>query len=347
MKTGGIIILLFIFASIVFLFYNENKVVNIPEIINCIFEENNLKNTKIKKLGDYEKAEYIIEYMEVTQEEIEEYVNIQMESYSELLPVTDRNVVQEGDVVYVSYIVTQDGQVINQVEHDNLMVGVGTYDIQFEQVLIGKKVGNPFSVSLELKDIYGELRGCELNIVVESINYFKTHELTEQFVQETLKMSSINEYYNKCYDILKNEKDVQAKKIAERRLFESIIEDCEFLVDENEIAAYSVKFVEEHEQLAYVYGMDMQTYVREILGKDMDGFYSYCYDYGEYIAKKYLVVGAIFSDVGLEITEDDYLEMLDKLDYKDNKLDNDASIDNMIRYTIMEEKVIEYFTDKL
>lgn len=50
---------------------------------------------------------------------MEIYVRRIVDSFSEIVEITNRGVVEGGDAVFVSYIVTCNDNVINQVEHDS------------------------------------------------------------------------------------------------------------------------------------------------------------------------------------------------------------------------------------
>lgn len=95
----------------------------------------------------------------------------------------------------------------------------------------------------------------------------------------------------------------------------SIFEVCEFEIDQYEIAAYSTYLVGEYKKIAYVYDMELNSYVTNILGQDINSFYQYCYEYGEYEIKRYLVIGAIFNDMGFVINDDEYKEMCRAVGY--------------------------------
>lgn len=319
---------------------HKDKEIDLPEEISTILSNYNIKNTVIKELGKYNDKRAYIEDVEITKEEVEQYIDMELESYEELLPINDRDIVKKGDVVYVSYIVMHNQKVVNEAEHESLIVGAGVYDEQFEKALIGKKVAEPFEVTLCQSEDGIEY---ELNIIIESINYFKTYELTDTFVQEKMKMSTVDEYYKYCEERIREEKYEQMLVTAQRNLYLSIIDECEFYVDMEEISQYSTYIVEQEKQIAYIYDMQFEQYVKEIKGQEIDEFYQECYEYGKYTVERYLVVGALFSDLNYEITDSDYRLMCAEKRYEYEEAKSDIYVNANICYSIMEKKVWEYF----
>lgn len=320
----------------------NNASVNIPQAVNKILEENGVRTASIDKLGEYNGIKICVDEVKVTDSEVNEYVKMQMESFAEVVQVTDRDDVKEGDVVYVSYIVICEGKTIKQAEHDDLMVGAGAYNEQFEEALIGQRVGIPFSQSMYIFDERGNQKVATFNITIESINYFKTYELTDSFVKENFDMFTVQEYYDSCKKKLQDEKKREAEKIAEKEILQIIMGNCEFSVDQYDVAEYSMSFVKEQEQLAYVYNLDLNTYVEEILKQQLDEFYQKCYEYGEYEIKRYLVIGAIFIDLGYEVSDEEYRLMCKESKYDYDETKNDIYKDALICFKVMEREVLEY-----
>lgn len=322
---------------------NENKIV-IPDAINYLLNYNGISNATINSLADYSELKVEINTSEISESEIEEYVALQMEMFSEIIPITDREEVRKGDVVYISYIVTQAGEIIDYVQSDNLIVGAGKYNEAIEHTLVGKKVGEPFSMSINMQD--NSKDAVIYNITVESINYFKTYELTDEFVQKKFNVSSVKEYYKSCRDSMQHDRNAQEIKVAEEELIKNIIEHCEFCIDINEIATYSKKIVNEYEQFAYLYNMSITDYIEKVLNEDIDSFYEKCYNYGEYEIKKYLVIGAICDELNLVISYEQFEKKCEDLGYNDEQVKQDEYLDAQIQYQIMEQMVLDVFYNK-
>ena len=316
----------------------------IPDVISNILQHNGIYSAQIDKLADY--SQYTLNYnslhsenIEISDNDVKNYVEIQMESYAQLVEVLDRKEARDGDVVVVSYEVILDKKVVNRVTQDKLMIGSGNYNHQFEEALIGQHVGEPFTK--EMVSPNGEK--MIFQITIESINYFKTYELTDKFVQENMGFSSVEAYYESCKKVLLNEKIQEEKERRRIKLWEDITNECEFSLNVEEIAQYSLQYVEMQKQIADVYGMSLDTYVQEELKKSKEDFYHDCYAKGEREVKKMLLIGAIFSDLQYSIEDKDIEQMCEKFEYTYEEILNDECVFLLVKYAIMEEKIIEYF----
>lgn len=331
-----IILLLFILGC------QKEEIAIIPNEITIILKQNNIENTTIDKLGNYSKcAMKDVDEADVivTKEEVERYCEIQIESYNQIVPIENREIVHKGDVVYISYMVNQNDKLINRVEHDNLIVGSGKYNEQIEEALVGRKVGESFYILIEMQ----EVGMCKFSITVESINCFITYELTDVFVKENFGVDTVAEYYQICEGIIREQKILEKKKQVEKELFSAIARTCKFEVDVKEIAQYSMKYLEEGEKLARVYDLSLEAYVEKILHKNVDKFYQECYQLAESEIQEYLIVGAIFSDLDLKITEKEYNSMCKESGYEVDDIKLNEHEDALIRYNIMRNEVLKLY----
>ena len=316
------------------------KIDYIPETINIILNNNGVHSAKINRLNEYSRCKLLnVKDVEISDSVVREYIDIQVESHSQLVEVVDREEVQNGDVVIVSYEVIWDKKVINQVVRDVLMVGSGKYDQQFEEALIDQRVGNVFEKELESPN--GEK--MLFIITIESINCFQKQELTDEFVREYMGVDTIEAYYEMCRDILIKEKLQIEKEKQKIELWKTIANECKFSLDPKEVAEYSLQYVEMQRQMADVYGMDLDTYIKSVLGKSKTDFYDECYESGELDIKKHLLIGAIFSDLRYQITENEVELMCEKLGYEIGTILEDEYTYALVKYAIMEEKVIAYY----
>ena len=98
------------------------------------------------KLGQYTGLTYKPMSTEVTEEEIQEELDSYVSSYKSMIEVTDRNVVQAGDVVAIDY----KGFKVGETEPFSggtgstqaLWIGSGAFIPGFEEALIGHEKGS-------------------------------------------------------------------------------------------------------------------------------------------------------------------------------------------------------------
>ena len=316
----------------------------LPRSIDVILKYNGIESADIIHLTDYTKCNLNydlidVQAIEVADSEIEEYINMQMEAYAKLREITNRSIVQKDDVVIVSYLSSLDGNVVNEVSRDILMVGKGTYDQQFEDVLIGKTVGVPFSE--KIMSPTGEK--MEFNIIIESINYFDTVQLTDEFVREEMGVSSVKEYYEACEAFILEEKIQVEKEKLKISLFREMIDRSKFSLDTEEIAKFSLQYVETESQIAYIYGLELQEYIETILKEDRSEFFQQCYENGEFEIQKYMLIGAIFDDLQYSIADGEVEAMCEQLEYDYGNIKEHEYQYALVEFAIMEQKVLNYF----
>ena len=337
---------IYLYISLLIVFFsgcNHTVSVNIPKNICTILEKYDIYSANISYLGQYSTCFLEKIDITVTDDEVNEYIDTLIESFSEIVPVNDRDIVEDGDVVYVTYTIFRDNEIVNYVESDNLVVGAGYYDPQFEKALVGRKVGEPFKVTL--MDSNGEY--FMFNIIIESINCFKTYDLSEKTIQEKMGFATIDECYAFCYNDIFTSKEKQEKINKEKDLFLSIFELCDYSLNEEEIAKYSMYLIETQEQLASFYNLELELYINEVLQKNVDDFYQEYYELGEYKIKRYLTVGAIFQDLHFTVTQEEYKMMCETMKFDYNEAIQDQYIDAMVKYRVMEEEVLNFFYTSL
>ena len=131
----------------------------------------------MEKLGDYEEIENI-DIQVLSEEEMnlamEKRIVEELENASSFEIVHERNEVQKGDFVSITFSVyNEKNEEMNHVSKQILKVGAGYYDEQLEDVLVGKVVGKTYTEKLIVPPnvLRKELVGKEENfkIVVNSI----------------------------------------------------------------------------------------------------------------------------------------------------------------------------------
>lgn len=149
---------------------------------------------------------------EVTDEDVTEFLDINiLSSFATTNQVTDR-AAADGDTVNIDYVGTIDG-----VEFDggstngqgtDLVLGSGSYIDDFEDQIVGHMPGETFDVNVTFPDNYGstDLAGKDA-VFSTTLNYISetvTPELTDEWVQENLSettgltdVAGLNEYARK------------------------------------------------------------------------------------------------------------------------------------------------------
>lgn len=301
------VLLIFLLILIVVSLYgiNRNSKVQIADTTDQYLQQCGIHEYSISELADYRKKKIEVSEVTVTEEEIAEYINTVMESCAYMQPMENKTIVELGDFVYVSYSVYENGIEVNKVQDDVLKVGAGYYDVQFEEWLIGKEVGQEF-----IENARDDTSDKEhtYRIVINSIQEYVTYSLDDSFVQENLGLQSVDEFYEQTEKTLLKEKKGHMQKEAEKKLLEILVDESEIQFNEKEIAEYAKRIIQNYSQLAYIYNMDLEEYYKSQLSLNKTKFYEMCYDEARTEIGSELIVGAIAYNEDISLSNAEILQ---------------------------------------
>jgi len=250
-----------------------------------------LSGTMIKKSGGCygfpTKASYTIaphdtieiseNDLEITEDSIDSYVTMFQEAYKTTEEVTE-GVVEDGDVVHISYVGTIDGEEFEGGSSDgyDLTIGSGSFIDGFEDGLIGVNVGESVQLNLVFPEDYSsaDLAGKDVVFDVTVINkqVSNTPEFTDAFVKEnsaeytetkfgeSVQLDTIEAYRSHVHDYL-----------YDLHLDDSLEDALDQLI---EVKSYDEK---EYDML-YTYGDQYLDYYASMYGVDKEtlaGYYGY------------------------------------------------------------------------
>lgn len=112
---------------------------------------------------DYQKAQVITvgnyKGVKVEVEPDEEDIDLELSSVLDDLKMNkDNKKIKKGDYAYIDFTVSEDGEAREDLQEDEVLLLVGKYTYQeaFEDALIGREVGETYSVPLKFPDDYKE-----------------------------------------------------------------------------------------------------------------------------------------------------------------------------------------------
>ncbi|MBD5089004.1 MAG: hypothetical protein HDT30_09400 [Clostridiales bacterium] len=304
-----------------------------------------IQNCQITKLGEIPECKYTDEEIEVSISEIEENIQLILESYEKLKPV-DRNVVKKGDFVNLTYTVYCEGKIVNESKGEEIKVGAGFFNEEIERKLIGAKKNKMYSINIQVpkEDENKEYAGKkeEIKYQVNEIYYMFQPQLTDKFVQENYGLKNIEEFYEYEKNCILEEK--KAEQINEKRedIMEELIEKSIFNMDRNYLLDYAEVVYHEYEDMATGYGSSIEEFIKDFFNENLDEFYERCCNEAEKEIKKFLIIGAIANKINVDISDKDIEEKYENLN-ADNLDDMDIVL---YKYEILEEKVLNYLLKK-
>ncbi len=242
-----------------------------------------LEASEYVKLGKYKGLTIKATPTEVTDKEVDEYLNSLAQEYVEYQEVEDRKTVQDGDFVNIDLEMSMDGKKSEDYSQDDLDIEIGEGNLDFDGTdvttddeLIGQKVGKTVTIKFKIPDDYDdeEIAGkdCEYKITINSIEKEVVPEITDEFVKDNFEAESVEAYKKQLKDELKAEKEDEAASNNEYNLWEEIVDNAEQIQDftKDQIEQEKSNIVITYEETAQMYGMELEDFIAEYFQMDMD-----------------------------------------------------------------------------
>ena len=303
-------------------------VITVFLITGCGMKEEDMKYlkdfdpSKYVTLGDYKNMSITITKNEVTDEDLDSYIDYLLAANESYVDITDRDVAQNGDVANIDYVGKKDGVAFDggTATGFDLDLGSGVFIDGFEDGVVGMKVGETKDLNLTFPEDYNneELAGADVvfTVTLNSIKEAVIPELTDEYVQSLDNgLATVEEYKA---DIRKTMEDSYASSreseieqaITDKLLAEATINGAPSgfvsrLTDTviNEITETANNAgVEPGLVAAYYYGVSEDNYV--------EGLKTFVNDN---LLPNYLVFGAVAKAEGIKVTDEDIDKDIQKM----------------------------------
>lgn len=253
---------------------------------------------------------------EVTEEDIQNELDQLLNSKGEMVEVTDRTEVQDGDTVNIDYKGLKDGVAFDggTAAGYDLLIGSGSFIPGFEEQLIGAKVGEDTKLNLTFpenypsKDVAGQ--DVVFEVKVNTIKKTELPELTDEFIKENTESETLDAYK----EVIKTELEAERKDSAElekqQNIWKTIVENSSVKqFPREEIDAYVKDYRAYMEQAATSYGMDFDAFL-EGSGMTEEEFAAEAEEKAKAKIKEDFVYQAIAKQEGIIVSDEDYQDML-------------------------------------
>ena len=274
------------------------------------FDEIDVENNVT--LGDYKGIEVVNSAAEVSDEEVEAYIEYMMSMYSDLEEVTDRDVVENGDVANIDYEGKKDGVAFEggTAAGYDLAIGSGAFIPGFEEGLVGVKKGETVDIPLTFPENYhaADLAGAEVvfTVIVNGIYQEVTSEFNDEFVEGLgiENVTTTEEYRAYLKSMMEESYAEQAKQDVEFQVISIVTENAQV----KEVAQGLIdKFYEINmSNMSYqasMYGMDVESFVSSYYGMDAETFEAETVAAAEESAKQAMVCLKIAAQENITVSE--------------------------------------------
>ncbi len=305
----------------------------------------NFKVTDYVKLGDYKGLEVTYPaVLEVTDEDVQQYIQDELEGNTEYEEVKDR-AAEVGDVVNIDYTGTINGEEFEGGTDTgcDLELGSGEFLEEFENSLVGKKTGETAVFKLTFPEEYDENvagKEAEFTVKVNSVSESSVPEYNDEYVQSISECKTVKEYEESVREQLetdaKDESEMEARENALRLAVENATLDgypqqlYDFFYEDTETG---------YKNYAEFMGMEYEEFLGSYVTEEEIA------DLASEQTNEYLVTQAILEKEGREISDSDYKKLAEEM-AKENDYDTLEEYENdygavYVRTQLIREKAID------
>lgn len=272
--------------------------------------------SKLTKIADYKGVSYNVEEVTVTDEEVQEEMEMELSWYGEYKAIDGKTVVEDGDTVNIAFKGLLDGEEFEGGTTDSydLTIGDGEMIDGFEEGIVGKTVGETFSLDLTFPDDYDDTevagKNVTFEITVNQIEEYVEPELTDEFVKENLDYENIEAFKAATKESLIESGMENAEYEAQTALIQELIDNSTFEMVEDEVETYRQDLIAEYQSYAEMYGMEYADFLEMFMDTTEEEFEETSKVDAENQIKTILIYQEIIDKEDLGITESEYTERL-------------------------------------
>ena len=265
-------------------------------------------------LGEYKGLEVVSNVQVISDEEVESYIDYVVSMSGELEEVTDRDVVENGDVTNIDYEGKKDGVAFDggTDEGYDLKIGSGSFIPGFEEGLVGVKKGETVDLNLTFPEDYPaeDLAGAEVvfTVTVNGIYQAVIPEFSDEFVAslEIENVATMDEYRAYIKSMMEESEKENALQDIQTQLISMVTENAEVSGVPQELVDrfYNIN-VNNMNYNAMMYGMDLESFVSAYYGLDAETFEAETVAAAEESAKQALVCLKIAADENITVTDEE------------------------------------------
>ena len=243
-----------------------------PEISDPVFQDDGsftyVAQIDIRpefELGDYKGIEVEKDATEISDAAVEVEIEELRRDMAPLRSVTDRDI-EEGDVVVVDFEGFHNGKAMKEVKNENysLDVGAGKLSPEFEEKLVGMKMGEEASHEVDFPAHYNNpvLAGktVEFRVNIKDIKERVLPELNDEFAKDVdAANESFADLQNSIRERLQKEKDARSEGDATDRLMMKLLENHDFEVPERLVRFEVEEMIKNTEKSLEQQGMNLEA----------------------------------------------------------------------------------------
>ena len=268
-------------------------------------------------LGNYIGLEYTAFDAAVTDKDVEDEIERTREMNSRRVPVEDRPA-QMDDIVTIDYEGSVDGVAFEggKAENYGLTLGSGTFIPGFEEQVAGHSIDEEFDVNVTFPEEYqaAELAGKDavFKCKIHEIKVKEVPELDDEFAAEVSEFDTLEEYKADIRKNLEESKYEEMKRTAEDEVVAKAVANAQMEIPEPMLKTKTEQTASEFERRMSYQGISMEQYL-QIMGQTYEQFLEQVKPQALESTKTRLTLEAIVEKEGIETTEDDITDEINKM----------------------------------
>ena len=234
---------------------------------------------------------------------VEYMIQYQLNNSATNEEITDRDDVEDGDIVNIDYVGTKDGEEFSGGSGTgyDLTIGSGTFIDGFEEGLIGHKVGEVVDLNLTFPDDYQQedLAGQDVvfKVTINKIQQKVVPELTDDWVasQNISGVSTVDEYRDYVYQQLMSQAQQTYDSDVQSKIAQYMVENSTFPQDPPQamIDRLTESMKTYYSKYAQQYNMELDDFLKTFMNADEDNPEQILTDNATDSAKELLVMKVI------------------------------------------------------
>lgn len=275
------------------------------------------------ELGQYKGLELVKKVTEVTEKQVNDYLEILQRRHARLVSVPD-GIAAEEDVAVIDFVGTIDGKPFpgGEAQNFSLMLGSGAFIPGFEEQVIGLAVGESKEIKVSFPDDYyvKDLAGKEavFQVKIKELKRKEYSPIDDEFAKDVSEFDTLKE--------LKESVANKLKQISETRAVKELQNEAVTKVAENAVVEIPKVMVERRidrmigdlaDRLAQQ-GLTVEKYL-EMIKSDEDQLRQEMRPDAEKSVKADLALEAVAKKEKLEVTEAELDDAIAKLAASFNK----------------------------
>jgi trigger factor len=254
------------------------------------------------ELPDYDGLEVTVNDADVTDEQIDEYLDRLRDRFGALVPV-DRPA-QTGDYVSIDLSTTKDGAPVEEGQATGLsyQVGSGTLLNGLDVVLVGRSAGESatFTTTFESGQHAGE--DVEVTVTVNSVREKQLPELDDEFAQTASEFDTVEELRRDARSRLEEERKLRQFGQARDRALDALLDLVDVPLPERLVESEVRLRRESVERQLQAAGLDIESYL-EHQGQTAEEFDADLEQRAREYLKAQLVLDAVAKKEQLSVNE--------------------------------------------